>query len=72
LATDGPFSILEAEQLIPALHHDWGEAQGTYDEFRSSADCACVWRIEHQAAAEEVDDSHDLCAESGIRHRQLR
>jgi integrase len=29
-----PFSIQEAELLIAALHHDWGEAQGNYDEFR--------------------------------------
>jgi integrase len=29
-----PFSIQDAETLIAALHHDWGEAQGNYDEFR--------------------------------------
>jgi integrase len=29
-----PFSIQQAEQLIAALHRDWGEAQGNYDEFR--------------------------------------
>jgi integrase len=29
-----PFSIEEAEALIAALHRDWGEAQGNYDEFR--------------------------------------
>jgi integrase len=29
-----PFSIDEAETLIAAIHHDWGEAQGNYDEFR--------------------------------------
>lgn len=29
-----PFSIKEAEQLIAAIHRDWGEAQGNYDEFR--------------------------------------
>ena len=29
-----PFSIEEAETLIAAIHHDWGEAQGNYDEFR--------------------------------------
>lgn len=29
-----PFSIWEAERLIAALHRDWGEAQGNYDEFR--------------------------------------
>ncbi len=29
-----PFSIAEAEALIAALHRDWGEAQGNYDEFR--------------------------------------
>jgi integrase len=29
-----PFTILEAETLIAALHRDWGEAQGNYDEFR--------------------------------------
>jgi integrase len=29
-----PFSIEEAEALIAAIHHDWGEAQGNYDEFR--------------------------------------
>jgi integrase len=29
-----PFSIQEAETLIGAIHHDWGEAQGNYDEFR--------------------------------------
>jgi integrase len=29
-----PFSIQEAEALIAALHRDWGEAQGNYDEFR--------------------------------------
>jgi integrase len=29
-----PFTIQEAETLIAALHRDWGEAQGNYDEFR--------------------------------------
>jgi integrase len=29
-----PFSIQEAEVLITALHRDWGEAQGNYDELR--------------------------------------
>jgi len=29
-----PFSIYEAEALIAAIHRDWGEAQGNYDEFR--------------------------------------
>lgn len=29
-----PFSIQEAERLIAALHRDWEEAQGNYDEFR--------------------------------------
>jgi len=30
----GPFSIQDAEVLIAAIHRDWGEAQGNYDEFR--------------------------------------
>ena len=30
----GPFSIHEAEALIRAIHLDWGETQGNYDEFR--------------------------------------
>jgi integrase len=29
-----PFSIQDAEVLVAALHADWGEAQGNYDEFR--------------------------------------
>jgi integrase len=29
-----PFTATEAEILILALHRDWGEAQGNYDEFR--------------------------------------
>jgi integrase len=29
-----PFRIQEAESLIAAIHRDWGEAQGNYDEFR--------------------------------------
>jgi integrase len=29
-----PFSTHDAETLIAAIHHDWGEAQGNYDEFR--------------------------------------
>jgi integrase len=29
-----PFGIDEAETLIAAVHRDWGEAQGDYDEFR--------------------------------------
>lgn len=29
-----PFTINEAEALIAAIHRDWGEAQGNYDEFR--------------------------------------
>lgn len=29
-----PFTIQDAETLIAALHRDWGEAQGNYDEFR--------------------------------------
>jgi integrase len=29
-----PFNIQDAETLIAAIHHDWGEAQGNYDEFR--------------------------------------
>ena len=29
-----PFSIEDAEALIAAIHQDWGQAQGNYDEFR--------------------------------------
>jgi integrase len=29
-----PFSIDDAETLIAAIHEEWGEAQGNYDEFR--------------------------------------
>ena len=29
-----PFTIHEAEALIAAIHRDWGEPQGNYDEFR--------------------------------------
>lgn len=29
-----PFRIQDAERLIAAIHADWGEAQGNYDEFR--------------------------------------
>lgn len=29
-----PFSIQDAETIIAAIHRDWGEAQGNYDEFR--------------------------------------
>ena len=29
-----PFSIHDAEAFITALHGEWGEAQGNYDEFR--------------------------------------
>ncbi len=29
-----PFSIQDAEVLIAAIHREWGEAQGNYDEFR--------------------------------------
>lgn len=29
-----PFTIHEAEALIAAIHRDWGEAQGNYDELR--------------------------------------
>ncbi len=29
-----PFSIQDAEVLIAALHEDWSEAQGNYDELR--------------------------------------
>jgi integrase len=29
-----PFCMLDAEALIAAIHRDWGEAQGNYDEFR--------------------------------------
>jgi integrase len=29
-----PFTIQGAEELIAAIHKDWGEAQGNYDEFR--------------------------------------
>jgi integrase len=29
-----PFSMQDAETLIGAIHRDWGEAQGNYDEFR--------------------------------------
>jgi integrase len=29
-----PFNIQDAENLIAAIHRDWGEAQGNYDEFR--------------------------------------
>jgi integrase len=32
--TIDPFSIQDAETLIAAIHRDWGEAQGNYDEFR--------------------------------------
>lgn len=33
-ATIDPFGIHDAEILIAAIHRDWGEAQGNYDEFR--------------------------------------
>ncbi len=33
-ATIDPFSIQDAEAIIAAIHEDWGEAQGNYDEFR--------------------------------------
>ena len=29
-----PFSVQDAETLIAAIHKEWGEAQGNYDEFR--------------------------------------
>jgi integrase len=29
-----PFCMHDAETLIAAIHRDWGEAQGNYDEFR--------------------------------------
>ena len=29
-----PFTIQDAEVIIAAIHRDWGEAQGNYDEFR--------------------------------------
>ncbi len=29
-----PFCVHDAETLIAAIHRDWGEAQGNYDEFR--------------------------------------
>jgi len=29
-----PFCMCDAEVLIAAIHRDWGEAQGNYDEFR--------------------------------------
>ena len=29
-----PFNVREAELLIAAIHDEWGEAQGNYDEFR--------------------------------------
>jgi integrase len=29
-----PFCVQDAELLIAAIHRDWGEAQGNYDEFR--------------------------------------
>jgi integrase len=29
-----PFTIHEAETLVAALRHDWGQAEGNYDEFR--------------------------------------
>ena len=29
-----PFAVQDAETLIAAIHRDWGEAQGNYDEFR--------------------------------------
>jgi integrase len=29
-----PFSIQDAETLIAAIHRDWGETQGNFDEFR--------------------------------------
>jgi integrase len=29
-----PFPVQDAEALIAAIHRDWGEAQGNYDEFR--------------------------------------
>lgn len=29
-----PFSMHDAETFIAAIHRQWGEAQGNYDEFR--------------------------------------
>jgi integrase len=31
-----PFTIQDAEAVIAAIHRDWGNAQGNYDEFRFS------------------------------------
>lgn len=33
-ARPDPFRIQDAERLITAIHSEWGEAQGNYDEFR--------------------------------------
>jgi len=39
-----PFSIHEAEALIAAIHLEWGEAQGNYDEFRFFTGCVPLSR----------------------------
>jgi hypothetical protein len=45
-----PFSIQDAEVFIAALHQDWGEAQGNYDEFRFFTLWASVHKVKYVAA----------------------
>jgi integrase len=39
-----PFCMQDAETLIAAIHRDWGEAQGNYDEFRFFAGLRALGR----------------------------
>ena len=49
-----PFSIQDAEVVIAAIHRDWGEAQGNYDEFRffTGLRPSALWSLNAGAARE--------------------
>jgi hypothetical protein len=44
-----PFRMHDAGVLIAAIHRDWGEAQGNYDEFRFFTLCAQTHNVKYAA-----------------------
>jgi site-specific recombinase XerD len=60
-----PFCMHDAETLIVAIHRDWGEAQGNYDEFRFFT----LWTEAHKVkyvAAQFMSSTHAAARDSVV------
>jgi hypothetical protein len=73
-----PFCMQDAETLITAIHRDWGEAQGNYDEFRFSPACGRPKRsrssspISIWSTVSLVSTRHGSQESTAVRPRQVK